>query len=205
MVLVEECLGGVTWSTKNQFSSMANSRLAGTRVFRCSCSIASLILDRVRTGILMTRSSSSVKAVGLSAKMRITMARTPFKSVDDYIDAQPPAARTALERVRSIIRKALPNAEEVISYNIPAYKQDGERVIFFAGFKEHFSLYPVKADLVATLKDELARYEKSTGTVRFPLSEPVPVKLIARIAKLRAKQAAARAKAKKTAPKSKKP
>ena len=77
------------------------------------------------------------------------MAKIPFKSVDDYIDAQPLGARSALEQVRRIIRKALPGAEEVISYNIPAYKQDGERVIFFAGFKEHFSLYPVKADIVA--------------------------------------------------------
>ena len=129
------------------------------------------------------------------------MAKAPFKSVDDYIDAQPPATRTALERVRSIIRQVLPDAEEVISYNIPAYNQNGERVIFFAGFKEHFSLYPVKADIVAALKDELARYPKSTGTVRFPLSEPVPEKLIARIVKFRAQQAATHAKSKKTASK----
>ena len=121
------------------------------------------------------------------------MAKISFKSVDDYIDAQPLSARAVLEQVRSIIRKALPGAEEVISYNIPAYKQRGERVIFFAGFKEHFSLYPVKSDIVAALNNELARYEKSTGTVRFPLSEPVPEKLIARITKLRAKQAAERA------------
>ena len=121
------------------------------------------------------------------------MAKIAFKSVDDYIDAQPLSTRPVLEQVRRIIRKALPGAEEVISYNIPAYKQDGERVIFFAGFKEHFSLYPVKSDIVAAMKNELARYEKSTGTVRFPLSEPVPEKLIARIAKLRAQQAAARA------------
>ena len=131
------------------------------------------------------------------------MPKISFKSVDDYIDAQPLAARSALEQVRGIIRKALPGAEEIISYNIPAYKLHGERVIFFAGFKEHFSLYPVKADIVATMKDELARYEKSTGTIRFPLSEPVPVKLIARIVKLRAKQAADRAKRKRAAPKKK--
>lgn len=129
------------------------------------------------------------------------MAKAPFKSVDDYIDAQPLSARGALEQVRNIIRKTLPGAEEIISYNIPGYKQYGERVIFFAGFKKHFSLYPVKADIVSALKNELARYEKSTGTVRFPLNEPVPKKLIARIVKLRAQQAAARAKAKKLAPK----
>jgi uncharacterized protein YdhG (YjbR/CyaY superfamily) len=127
-----------------------------------------------------------------------------FTSVDDYIDAQPLAARSALEQVRNIIRKALPGAEEVISYNIPAYKQNGERVIFFAGFKNHFSLYPVKAEIVAALKNDLARYEKSTGTVRFPLDEPVPKKLIARIVKLLAEQAAARAQSKRGAPKKKK-
>jgi uncharacterized protein YdhG (YjbR/CyaY superfamily) len=131
------------------------------------------------------------------------MAKAPFKSVDDYIDAQPLSIRSALEQVRNIIRKTLPGAEELISYNIPAYKQHGERVIFFAGFKKHFSLYPVKADLVAALKNDLARYEKRTGTVRFPLDEPIPKKLIARIVKLLAQQAAARAKTKNLSPKKK--
>lgn len=116
------------------------------------------------------------------------MAKTDFKSVDEYIASQPEAVRPILERVRSVIRKALPNAEEVISYQIPLFRLAGERVLFFAGWKQHYSLYPASARLVAALKDELAPYKISKGTIRFPLSEPVPEKLIARIAKFRAKE-----------------
>jgi uncharacterized protein YdhG (YjbR/CyaY superfamily) len=110
-----------------------------------------------------------------------------FKSVDDYIDAQPDHVRSVLNRVRSIIRKALPKAEEVMSYQIPAYKVKGERVIYFAGWKQHYSLYPAGARLVAAFKEELAPYEVSKGTIRFLLSEPVPVNLITQIAKFRAR------------------
>lgn len=128
------------------------------------------------------------------------MARTSFTSVNDYIASQPPAAQRVLKRVRSIIRKAMPGAEEVISYQIPAYKVNGRAALYFAGWKEHFSLYPSTDRLVAAFKDELARYEVSKGTIRFPLSEPVPVKLIEGIAKFRATEAAARVKAKAAAP-----
>jgi uncharacterized protein YdhG (YjbR/CyaY superfamily) len=114
--------------------------------------------------------------------------KTHFMSVDDYIDAQPDHVRGVLNRVRSIIRKALPKAEELISYQIPAYKMHGERVLFFAGWKHHYSLYPAGEHLVAAFKGELARYKISKGTIWFPLSEPIPVKLIERIAKFRAKE-----------------
>lgn len=117
------------------------------------------------------------------------MAKTPFKSVDDYIAAQPKASQPVLERVRQTIRKALPKAEESISYNIPVYKLDGRYVIYFAGWKAHYSIYPAQARLVAAFKKALEPYEiNDKGTIRFPLSEPVPVKLIADIAKFRAKE-----------------
>ncbi|HUJ30085.1 MAG TPA: DUF1801 domain-containing protein [Candidatus Acidoferrum sp.] len=118
--------------------------------------------------------------------------KTHFTSVDDYIDAQPDHVRGVLHRVRDIIRRALPKAEEVISYQIPAYKLNGERVIYFAGWKQHYSLYPAGARLVAAFKNELAPYELSKGTIRFPLSDPIPAKLIAQIAKFRAKEASAK-------------
>jgi uncharacterized protein YdhG (YjbR/CyaY superfamily) len=102
--------------------------------------------------------------------------------------------------VRSTIRKALPRAEEVISYQIPAYKLGGV-VLYFAGWKQHYSLYPATERLVAAFKDELAPYELSKGTIRFPLSRPVPVGLIGRIAKFRAKEVAERVKAKAATPK----
>jgi len=124
------------------------------------------------------------------------MAKTDWKSVDEYIASQPKAVQSVLERVRSTIRKAVPGAEEVISYQIPAYKLQGLAVIYFAGWKQHYSLYPATGRLVAAFKDELASYEVSKGTIRFPLSEPVPVRLIGRIAKFRAKETAEREKLK---------
>ena len=129
------------------------------------------------------------------------MAKTDFKSVDEYIAAQPEQSQAVLQRVRGTIRKALPGAEEVISYQIPAYKLRGDRVIYFAGWKQHFSLYPAGERLVAAFKTELKGREISKGTIRFPLSESVPDKLIERIAKYRAKEVAEREKAKKPATK----
>src|SRR5262245_19078195 len=116
------------------------------------------------------------------------MAKTDFKSVNEYIASKPKDVRAALRRVRSAIRKAVPAAEEVISYQIPMYKLNGVPVLFFAGWKQHYSLYPAGAALVAAFKDELATYELSKATIRFPLSANVPVKLIERIAKFRAEQ-----------------
>ncbi len=129
------------------------------------------------------------------------MAKTDFKSVDEYIASQPETIQGVLEHVRSTIRKALPKADEVISYQIPAYKMQGGAVVYFAGWKQHYSLYPVSGPLVEAFKDELARYEVSKGTIRFPLSEPIPVKLIERIAKFRAKEVAERKHAKAAPPK----
>jgi uncharacterized protein YdhG (YjbR/CyaY superfamily) len=124
------------------------------------------------------------------------LAKTSFFKVDDYLAAQPDDARAALERVRTIIRKAIPRAEEVISYQIPAYKLDGRTTVFFAGWKEHFSIYPATSLVVSSLKRELAPYKISKGTIRFPLSERVPAALIARVAKLRAKEVTEQARAK---------
>ncbi|MFM9841796.1 MAG: iron chaperone [Dongiaceae bacterium] len=123
------------------------------------------------------------------------MAKNDIKSVTDYIAAQPAAARAALKRVRSTIRKAMPGAEEVISYKIPAYELHGRVVIYFAAWKRHYSIYPATDGLADAFKGELAAYEVSKGTIRFPLSEPVPVKLIDRIAKFRVRQAAERSRA----------
>ena len=130
------------------------------------------------------------------------MAKTRFESVDEYLASQPEAMRTVLKRVRSAIRKAIPDASEGISYQIPAYKLHGGTMLYFAGWKHHYSLYPASGPLAEAFKKELAPYELSKGTIRFPLSEPIPVKLIGRIAKFRAKEAAEKAKA--AAPKPKK-
>ena len=123
------------------------------------------------------------------------MAKTDFKSVDEYIATHPEDVQAILQRVRSTIRKAVPGAEEVISYQIPAYKLHGGPVLYFAGWKQHYSLYPATDPVVEAFKDDFAPYEINKGTIRFPLSQPVPVKLIERIAKFRAKEAAERARA----------
>jgi uncharacterized protein YdhG (YjbR/CyaY superfamily) len=108
------------------------------------------------------------------------------RSVDEYIAAQPDAVRKKLEQVRAAIRRAVPEAVEVIGYRIPGYKLHGKPMLYFAGFKEHYSLFAASGTFFADLKDELSGYELGKGTVRFPLTKPVPTKLISRIAKLRA-------------------
>ena len=120
------------------------------------------------------------------------MAKTDFRSVDQYLASKPPEVRAVLDRVRDAIRNALPDAEETISYQIPVYKVNGVAALFFAGWKEHYSLYPASDAMVAAFKKELAGYELSKGTIRFPLHEPVPVRLVERIAKFRAQQLSAR-------------
>ena len=93
--------------------------------------------------------------------------------------------------MRRTIRAAGPAAEEAISYKIPAFKLRGRTVLYFAGWKAHYSLYPSTSRLIAAFKEDLAPYEvNGKGTIRFPLSEPVPVRLIAGIAKFRAKEVA---------------
>jgi len=123
-------------------------------------------------------------------------ARKAPTNVTTYIAGFPRPVQTILKRVRSIVRKSVPGAEESISYQIPTYKLHGRPVVYFAAFKEHYSVYPSNTRLVAAFKDKLAGYEMSKGTIRFPLSEPVPVKLIEGIAKFRAKEVTVAEKAK---------
>lgn len=121
------------------------------------------------------------------------MTKMKSRSVADYLAEQPKASQRALRSVRRVIRKALPDAEEVISYGIPAYRVHGYVALFFAGWRDHYSLYPVNARLVAALKPSSVSYEvNDKGTIKFPLSEPVPENLIAKIAKMKGQEAALR-------------
>jgi uncharacterized protein YdhG (YjbR/CyaY superfamily) len=126
---------------------------------------------------------------------------TPPRTIDEYIAVQPAATQMVLERVRGAIGKAVPDAEECISYQIPAYKLHGRVLLYFAGWKEHYSVYPASDAMVAAFPNELEQYRVSKGTLRFSLSESVPVKLIGRIAKFRADELAARKPAKAAAAK----
>jgi uncharacterized protein YdhG (YjbR/CyaY superfamily) len=119
-------------------------------------------------------------------------------TVSEYLAAQPAAARPVLERVRALLKKAIPGAEEVISYQIPAYQLSGITVLHFAGWKQHYSLYPATAGVIATFKKQLAPYEvNDKGTVRFPLDAPVPAALLTAIARHRIKEVKATAAGKK--------
>jgi uncharacterized protein YdhG (YjbR/CyaY superfamily) len=118
-------------------------------------------------------------------------------TIPQYIARFPRPVQTTLKRVRAAIRKAIPRAEETISYGIPAFRFQGRTVIYFAGWKQHYSIYPANARLVAAFREELEPYEvNNKGTIRFPLAEPVPATLIERIARFRAKEAARTGRAK---------
>lgn len=117
-------------------------------------------------------------------------------NVSAYVAAFPPPVKRILARLRSTMRKALPGSEETISYGIPTYKMNGRAVMYFAGWKAHYSIYPATAALVTTFGKELAPYDvNDKGTIRFPLDAPVPVELIERLAKYRANEVASRANA----------
>src|ERR1700727_4088954 len=111
------------------------------------------------------------------------MGRPDFRSIDEYIAAQPAASQVPRGRVRCAIRAAAWGAEEGISYKIPAYTLHGKVLLYFAGWKQHYSIYPANDRLLAAFRAQLDRYKASKGTLPFPLSVPVPVKLIERIAR----------------------
>ncbi|MBC7848528.1 MAG: DUF1801 domain-containing protein [Chitinophagaceae bacterium] len=106
-----------------------------------------------------------------------------FKTVDEYMAASPVEVREKIEGLRKLIKKAAPKAEEVISYNMPAYKLHGI-LVYFAGYKTHIGFYPTPSGVEA-FKKELANYDVSKGTVRFDVSKPLPTRLITDIVKFR--------------------
>ena len=106
--------------------------------------------------------------------------------VDAYIAGFPKDAQTLLEQLRTAIMKAAPDAEEVISYQMPAYKYFG-MLVYFAGYKNHIGFYPGAAG-IETFKKELSIYKGAKGSVQFPLDKPLPIQLIAKIVAFRGKE-----------------
>ena len=104
-------------------------------------------------------------------------------SVDAYIAAQPEKQQAVLQQIRKAIKQAAPKAEEVISYSMPAIKQDGI-VVWYAAAQKHYALYP-KPDAIQVFKTELTGYDTAKGTIRFPLDKPLPLSLIKSIVKYR--------------------
>lgn len=122
----------------------------------------------------------------------------PPATIDEYIARCDRPAQKALNQVRRAIRTALPQADEVISYRIPAFRMHGRIVIYFAAWKDHYSVYPLTRTLEAAFTREIASYETSgKGTIRFPFSEPVPTALIQGMARVRAVEVADAAAARK--------
>jgi uncharacterized protein YdhG (YjbR/CyaY superfamily) len=107
-------------------------------------------------------------------------------TIDEYIARFPKNIQTILQRLRRAIRETAPAAKEVISYQMPAFKQNGI-LVWFAAFKNHIGFFP-KASAIEAFKNRLAPYQISKGTVRFPLNEPLPLDLIKEIVKFRVKE-----------------
>ena len=115
------------------------------------------------------------------------MATIKPDNIDDYIAGFPKETQKILEQIRATIKKAAPGAEETISYAIPTFKLKGHYLIYFAGYKNHISLYPAPRGNEA-FKKELSVYKGGKGTVQFPLDKPMPLSLIIKIVKFRVKQ-----------------
>jgi len=109
-----------------------------------------------------------------------------FASVAAYLRAVPPAPRAALQRLRTTIKAAAPEATEVISYGIPMFKLHG-MLVGYAAFKEHCSLF-MSTYITRALKQELASYDTSKGTIRFTADRPLPAALVRKLVKARIAQ-----------------
>lgn len=115
------------------------------------------------------------------------MAKTNFKSIDEYISIFPKDVQKILEQVRQTIKEIVPDAEETISYLMPTFKLNGTYLIYFAGWKKHIGFFP-KAKPIVVFKDELVDYNTSKGAIQFPLGKRIPLGLISRITKFRVKE-----------------
>ena len=108
-----------------------------------------------------------------------------FSNVDEYIALYPAPIRAGLDLLRKTIKTAAPGAEEMISYQMPAYKLKG-MLVFFSATQKHYGFYPTSSPMIA-FREKLKPYETSKGAIKFPLDKPLPVKLISEIVKWRVK------------------
>ena len=113
-------------------------------------------------------------------------------TVEEYLAAQPGPRRDVLEALRTTIRAAAPGATESIAYDMPAFRLDDRFLVSYAAFKNHYSLFPASADVVAGLGDEIKPYLVGKGTIRFPIGVAIPLSLVARVVAIRVQELAAR-------------
>jgi len=123
--------------------------------------------------------------------------KTDFKNIDEYIYSQTDEVKLILEKIRQIIQSVAPDALEIISYGMPAFKAHGRMLVYFAGFKNHCSLFPANAGLIAKMETELKNYKTSKGTIQFEFNKPLPIALIKKIVKIRVKENLEKSKKKK--------
>jgi len=121
--------------------------------------------------------------------------QTAPTTIDEYIAGFPPDVQAILQKIRVTIRKAAPQAEEAIKYQMPTFTLHGN-LVHFAAFKNHIGFYPVPSGIEA-FKQELSAYKGAKGSVQFPLDQPIPYGLISKIVKFRVKENLAKADAKK--------
>ena len=115
------------------------------------------------------------------------MASTTSPTIDAYIEGFPASVQTKLDTLRRTIREELPEAEEGISYKIPAFRVDGRYVLYMAGYAQHVAVYPAPVGH-PDFEADMARYGSGKGTARFPLDEDLPLDLIRRIARFQAER-----------------
>jgi uncharacterized protein YdhG (YjbR/CyaY superfamily) len=113
-------------------------------------------------------------------------------TVDDYLAALPEDRRAVVQALRDTIRSAAPDAVELISYQMPAFKTHGQFLVSYAAFKHHYSLFPASEAVVDALGGELTPYLAGKGTIRFPANAPIPLATVTRIVKVRLAENAAR-------------
>ena len=109
-----------------------------------------------------------------------------YKTIDEYIKTFPEDVQIILNKIRQTIRKAAPEATEAISYQMPAFKFNGN-LVWFAAFKDHIGFYPIPSGM-ETFKEEASPYVAGKGTLQFPLDKPIPYDLIEKIVNFRAKE-----------------
>lgn len=123
-----------------------------------------------------------------------TMESKKFTTVEEYLASFPEETRAILEELRQTIKQAAPKAVEVISYNMPAFKQN-RVLVYYAAAKQHIGFYPT-ASPIQVFKDELAKYKTSKGAIQFPLDKPIPKALVKKIVKYRVEEDMEKAKKK---------
>ena len=112
--------------------------------------------------------------------------RKEFKNIDEYIPAFPKNVQTILQELRQAVRDAAPQAEEAISYQMPAFKLNGN-LVYFAAFKNHIGFFPTSSAM-EVFKKEVKEYKTGKGTLRFPMDKPMPLNLVKKIVKFRVKE-----------------